>query len=63
MPFSGYLQFMTAGGVPKRCSASLIDANWIITAAHCVHNGRGAFFGEWYSAWDFYPGLVMLINN
>ena len=61
MAFSGYLQFVAAGGVPKRCSASLIAPNWIITAAHCVNNGRGPFYGEWYSQWKFYPGICSLI--
>ena len=32
---------VTLHGTPRRCTAFLVDANSVVTAAHCIHDGSG----------------------
>ena len=52
-PYATFGQlFFTINGSPYVCSASVIRANVIATAGHCVNDG----FGNYYANWLFVPG-------
>ncbi len=51
-PYATFGQlFFTINGSPYVCSASVIRANVIATAGHCVNDG----FGNYYANWLFVP--------
>ncbi|HEX5540525.1 MAG TPA: hypothetical protein VFX60_03015 [Micromonospora sp.] len=54
-PAAGKVYFTTPTGATASCSASTVASGkrrLVMTAGHCVHQGRG---GQWYSNWMFVP--------
>ena len=49
---SGRLYFQLADGRSSFCSGTMVAANIVATAAHCVRNGTT---GQFYKAWAFVP--------
>ena len=48
----GRIWFMKPGGGWYVCSGTLVSANVVLTAAHCVRDGST---GSWYGRWVFVP--------
>ncbi|MCB1018244.1 MAG: trypsin-like peptidase domain-containing protein [Acidimicrobiales bacterium] len=47
---------VTLHGTPRRCTAFLVDANSVVTAAHCIHDGSGDTGAAWASSATFQAG-------
>jgi hypothetical protein len=48
----GRLFFQESDGRTYTCSGTVVSTNIVLTAAHCVRDGRT---GQWNSHWIFYP--------
>jgi glutamyl endopeptidase len=52
----GQLRLLDDEGQPLRCTGFLIDANTVLTAGHCVHQGGTGSDDHWFTNHVFTPG-------
>ena len=50
----GIITFTSDEG-PASCSGTRIHRQWVLTAGHCCHSGKG---GSWFSNYKWHPGAL-----